>query len=161
MQGNIQGNMHENRDRNVAYQNRTRPEILLERVTEGVLEAITQYMEVLAEAELDDANRAMLDEMFDQLVQACIDRWEESRILARMRTDIEQRIMERMIERIPRNETRQVGDGPHGRRIDVVLNEDPGGGRIDVFLNHEAENQESSGDEQERSDEEDAIHLHE
>jgi len=70
-------------------------------------------------------------------------------------------INERMIERISRNETRQVGDGPHGRRIDVVLNEDPGGGRIDVFLNHEAENQESSGDEHERSDEEDAIHLHE
>ena len=54
-----------------------------------------------------------------------------------------------------------MGDGPHGRRIDEVLNQDPGGGRNDVFLNHEAENQESSGDEHERSDEEDAIHLHE
>ncbi len=44
-------------------------------------------------------------------------------------------------------------------RNDVVLNQDPGGRRNNVFIYHEAEYQESSGDEHERSNEEDTIDL--
>ncbi len=48
----------------------------------------------------------------------------EERMLERITVDIEQRLIGRMTARYPRNESRQVRNGPGGRRNDVVLNEE-------------------------------------
>ena len=82
-----------------------------------------------------DAISDRLEEMSDQLVEHCMERLEErlngieERMLERMTNDIEQRLIGRMTERFPRNETRQVRNGPGGRRNDVVINEEAKNGQ--------------------------------
>ncbi len=49
MQRNIQGNVQENRDRNVAFRNRSGLETMLERVSDRVIQEVMRYMEDFAE----------------------------------------------------------------------------------------------------------------
>ena len=49
MQRNIQGNVQENRDRNVAFRNRSGLETMLDRVSDRVIQEVMRYMEDFAE----------------------------------------------------------------------------------------------------------------
>ena len=135
MQRNIQGNVQDNRGRNVAFRNRSGLETMFERVSDRVIQEVIRYLEDFAERELADAISDRLEEMSDQLVEHCMERLEErlngieERMLERMTNDIEQRLIGRMTARFPRNETRQVRNGPGGRRNDVVINEEAENGQ--------------------------------
>ena len=152
MQRNIQGNVQDNRGRNVAFRNRSGLETMLERVSDRVIQEVIRYLEDFAERELADAISDRLEEMSDQLVEHCMERLEErlnvmeERMLERMTNDIEQRLIGRMTARFPRNETRQVRNGPGGRRNDVVINE-------------EAENGQNLDDEMDSSGEEEPLYM--
>jgi E3 ubiquitin-protein ligase DOA10 len=152
MQRNIQGNVQDNRGRNVAFRNRSGLETMLERVSDRVIQEVIRYLEDFAERELADAISDRLEEMSDQLVEHCMERLEErlngieERMLERMTNDIEQRLIGRMTARFPRNETRQVRNGPGERRNDVVINE-------------EAENGQNLDDEVDSSGEEEPLYM--
>ena len=152
MQRNIQGNVQENRDRNVAFRNRSGLDTMLERVSDRVIEEVMRYMEEFAERELADAISERLDEMSNRLVELCMERMEErlngieERMLERMTNDIGQRLIGRMTARFPRNEIRQVRNGPGGRRNDVGVNE-------------EAENHQNSDDEVDSSGVERVLYI--
>ena len=130
MQRNIQGNVQENRGRNVAYRNRSGLETMLERVSDRVIQEVMRYMEDFAQRELADAISDRLDEMSNRLAEHCMERLEErlngieERMLERIINDIEQRLIGRMTSRFPRNEIRQVRNVPGGRRNDVGVNEE-------------------------------------
>ena len=49
MQRNIQGNVQENRERNVVFRNRSGLETMLERVSDRVIQEVMRYMEDFAE----------------------------------------------------------------------------------------------------------------
>ena len=144
--------MQDNRGRNVAFRNRSGLETMLERVSDRVIQEVIRYLEDFAERELADAISDRLEEMSDQLVEHCMERLEErlngieERMLERMTNDIEQRLIGRMTARFPRNETRQVRNGPGGRRNDVVINE-------------EAENGQNLDDEMDSSGEEEPLYM--
>ena len=152
MQRNIQGNVQENRDRNVAFRNRSGLETMLERVSDRVIQEVMRFLEDFAERELAAAISDRLDEMSNRLVELCMERMEERLngieeiMLERMTNDIEQRLIGRLTARFPRNETRQVRNGPGGRRNDVVINE-------------EAQNHQNSDDEVDSSGEEEPLYM--
>ena len=144
--------MQDNRGRNVAFRNRSGLETMLERVSDRVIQEVIRYLEDFAERELADAISDRLEEMSDQLVEHCMERLEErlnvmeERMLERMTNDIEQRLIGGMTARFPRNETRQVRNGPGGRRNDVIINE-------------EAENHQNLDDEMDSSGEEEPLYM--